>query len=139
VQAMPIVQYFVCVGSLLLTLLFFVDRNYPGVAAASRAEVDRSILRIKSAQRWPERIVFDTSAPPLLASSAMAERAASAAAPRDAFAMAPAVPPTIAPVRAAVAKPAPARRSRAARHPVSPAEAVRQANARDASPDEFWR
>src|SRR3954469_17034946 len=63
VQAMPIVQYFICVGSVLLTLLFFVDRNDPRAATAPRADVDRSILRIESAQRWPERIVFDSSAP----------------------------------------------------------------------------
>src|SRR3954447_4282506 len=118
---MPIIRYFICVGGLLLTLLFFLDQNQPSVAAASRAEVDRSILRIKSDQRWPERIVFDTNASPLRASPPVAE-SVTAAASRDAFAFAPAVPPTITPAKAAVEKPAAARRWKPARHRAIPAQ-----------------
>ena len=59
---MPIIRYFVFVGSALLALLFTVDRYFP--AATERAEaidVDRSIIRIHSATRFPEKIVFDMS------------------------------------------------------------------------------
>jgi len=76
---MPVTRYFICVGGLLLALLFLVDQNYPAAAVTPRAEVDRSILRIKSAQRWPERIVFDTTTSPRIASPVIAVVAANVA------------------------------------------------------------
>ena len=54
-------------------MLFISDRYLPKPSAQSffpEARVDKSIIRIKSAHKWPEPIVFDTSlltiVPPLL-------------------------------------------------------------------------
>jgi hypothetical protein len=138
---MPVARYFICVGSLLLALLFFLDRNDPSAAPAPRAEVDRSILRIKSAQRWPERIVFDTSTPPptaLLAVPVVAARVTAApdSGLRQALAMVPTVASAVEP--AVAGKPPPrVRRSRLARHRMAPVASFRQADVREASPFGF--
>ena len=59
---LPIIRYFVFVGSLLLALLFAADRYLSRPPDAIRsAEVDRTIIRIHSARTPPEKIVFDTS------------------------------------------------------------------------------
>ncbi|BBO11062.1 hypothetical protein CO683_11665 [Bradyrhizobium ottawaense] len=58
---MPIIRYFVFVGGLLLTLLFAADRYLPAPGEpAAMADPDRTIIRITSARRLPEKIVFDT-------------------------------------------------------------------------------
>ncbi|MBB4258634.1 MULTISPECIES: hypothetical protein [unclassified Bradyrhizobium] len=58
---MPIIRYFVCVGGLLVTLLFAADRYLPAPGEpAATADPDRTIIRITSARRLPEKIVFDT-------------------------------------------------------------------------------
>ena len=65
---MPIVRYFVCVGCLLLALLFAADRYLPAPAdGAGTAVIDKTIIRIHSARRLPERVVFDTRRPPMTA------------------------------------------------------------------------
>ena len=61
---MPLGRYFVFVGSLLLGMLFISDRYLPKVSAQNffrEAPVDKSIIHIKSAHKWPEPVVFDTS------------------------------------------------------------------------------
>ena len=59
---MPIIRYFVFVGSLLVALLFLADYLFPApLQARTEVDVDRSIIRIHSARTLPERIVFDTS------------------------------------------------------------------------------
>jgi hypothetical protein len=62
---MPILRYFVVVGAVLLGLMLVADRYFalPPVAevAATASPLDRSILRIHSDQKLPERIVFDTT------------------------------------------------------------------------------
>jgi hypothetical protein len=63
---MPVGRNFIFVGSILFALLLFADGYFPGRAVASHADVDRSILRIKSNHRWPERIVIDTSQPTIV-------------------------------------------------------------------------
>jgi hypothetical protein len=62
---MPLLRYFVYVGGALLALLFAVSPFMPAVPAveASKSTVDRSIIRIHSDRKWPERVVFDTSRP----------------------------------------------------------------------------
>jgi len=61
---MPLLRYFVFVGGALLTLLFAISAFAPPPAVeAAKPNVDLSIVRIHSAQKWPERIVFDTSRP----------------------------------------------------------------------------
>ena len=86
---MPLGRYFFSVGSLLLAMLFVADRYLPDSPQSfvREAQVDKSIIRIKSAHKWPERIVIDTSLPtivpapsPVLASAPVIDR------PREAFA-----------------------------------------------------
>ena len=61
---MPIRQYFVWVGSVLLVALFAADWWLPDPAAHSHCAMapnERVNLRIHSDHRWPERVVFDTA------------------------------------------------------------------------------
>jgi hypothetical protein len=63
---MPLFRYFVFVGGTLLALLFISDavlpgQSLPGYMNASSSELPA--FRIRSDQKWPERIVFDTSVP----------------------------------------------------------------------------
>jgi hypothetical protein len=61
---MPIRQYFVWVGSVLLVALFAADWWLPGPAAHSHSAIpptERVNLRIRSDHKWPERVVFDTA------------------------------------------------------------------------------
>jgi hypothetical protein len=62
--AMPIRQYFVWVGSVLLVALFAADWWLPDPAAHSPSAIapnERVNLRIRSDHKWPERVVFDTA------------------------------------------------------------------------------
>jgi len=61
---MPIRQYFLWVGSILLVALFLADWLLPVPIAHPHSEIppnERVNLRIRSDQQWPERIVFDTA------------------------------------------------------------------------------
>lgn len=70
---MPIARYFFFVGGVLLALLFAVDAYVPkepvvgstAVAAAAVA-AENPTLRIRSARKWPERVVYDTSLPTIV-------------------------------------------------------------------------
>ncbi|GLR91712.1 hypothetical protein [Bradyrhizobium iriomotense] len=65
---MPIRQYFVWVGSVLLLLLFVADWLLPALPAHSHSAIapsERANLRIRSDQKWPERVVFDTAHAPV--------------------------------------------------------------------------
>jgi len=114
---MPLGRYCVFIGSLLLALLFLADWYLPPIAPPARAELDRSIIRLHSRHRWPERIVIDTSLPTIVPPPAtVAEILPEKSPPRDrspreAFAQA-APPQAVAP--AIAAKPAPKRRTRTA-------------------------
>jgi hypothetical protein len=47
-------------------MLFIADRYWPDSSSQTffrEARVDKSIIRIKSAHKWPERITIDTSLP----------------------------------------------------------------------------
>jgi hypothetical protein len=93
---MPLRQYFTWVGSLLLAGLFAADWLFPVPVHALRYEIppNQTVnLRIRSDQKWPEKVVFDTT--PSLRSVAGAspesevvsnQRFALAGQPRDAFA-----------------------------------------------------
>jgi hypothetical protein len=75
---MPLARYFVFVGGVLLALLFISDAFLPKLPVVAGAEtvVDKSIIRIRSDRKWPERIVFDTSLPTIvLPATAPAARA----------------------------------------------------------------
>lgn len=83
---MPLARYFVFVGGALMALLFAFDALSPKAVAdsgvQSAAAIDKSTLRIRSEQKWPDRIVFDTTQPtsapkPVETPVAMAAQAAS--------------------------------------------------------------
>ena len=61
---MPLARYLIWVGSVLLALLFVADAYLPKLPAV-QASTDASpvLIRIHAVQRWPERVVLDTSAP----------------------------------------------------------------------------
>ena len=52
---------------MLLALLFLADWYLPQPAAMpARADVDRTVIRLHSSHKWPERIVIDTSLPTIV-------------------------------------------------------------------------
>lgn len=99
---MPVARYFFFVGGLLLGLLFLADWYFPKlIAPPATAEVDKSIIRLHSAHKWPEATVFDTSLPTIVPPAAAAVAAEMLAPPatrpaKEAYAMAV---PEAAPVR----------------------------------------
>jgi hypothetical protein len=119
VMGMPLGRYFVFTGTLLLALLFLADWYMPHPAAPPvRAEVDRTVIRLHSGHKWPERIVIDTSLPTIVPPPAMiAENLPDRSPPpvrsmRAAFAQ---VTPPRAVAPAIAAKSAPKRRIRTVR------------------------
>jgi hypothetical protein len=104
---MPLGRYFGFAGSLLLALLFLADWCIPKQsAAANRADVDRSIIRIRTMHKWPEAIVFDTSLPTITSPAVIAAEVPATRTPRDALALLPQTSPaTAAYTPAAEAKP----------------------------------
>ena len=62
---MPIARYFIIVGGTLAALLFIAGWCLPTPPAmfAHQLAIDRLIIRIKSARKWPEKVVLDTSQP----------------------------------------------------------------------------
>jgi hypothetical protein len=60
---MPLARYFFYVGGVLLALLFIADAYLPRLPVVHRADKISYNIRIHSDQRWPERIVYDTSLP----------------------------------------------------------------------------
>ena len=65
---MPIGRYIAFVGSLLVAMLFIANWLLPmdPTLSATSEQADKQIIRIKSDRKWPERIVFDTSAPTIV-------------------------------------------------------------------------
>jgi len=68
VNKVPIGRYIAFVGSLLLAMLFIADWLLPmgPTQSATSGEADKQTIGIKSDHKWPERIVFDTSAPTIV-------------------------------------------------------------------------
>jgi hypothetical protein len=86
---MPLARYFLFVGGVLLALLFVINAVTPNLTdslapvtstGSVRADsgADKSILRIRSDQKWPEAVVYDTSLPTIVPASAKAETRAPA-------------------------------------------------------------
>jgi hypothetical protein len=108
---MPIGRYFAFMGSVLLALLLVADFYLPKPPALepARREAQVSGIRIASAAKLPELIVFDTTQPTIVPPPAPVMAAAATAAPpelniqslpRDAFALAtPVSKPSTIPVR----------------------------------------
>ena len=66
---MPVARYFLFVGGVLLALLLAIDAFTPQqVAVASNAApgIDKTVVRIRSDQKLPERVVYDTSLPTIV-------------------------------------------------------------------------
>src|SRR5260370_37288610 len=66
---MPVVRYFVLVGGVLLALLFLLNEVLPQLPVAERVAEsgpNRSVIRINSDRKWPERVVFDTNMPTIV-------------------------------------------------------------------------
>jgi hypothetical protein len=60
----PISRYFIFVGSALAALLLISGGllpNSPATFADQSVAVDRAVIRIESAKKWPEQVIFDTS------------------------------------------------------------------------------
>lgn len=76
---MPLARYFVFVGGALVALLLAFDFFSPKAVAESGIQsagiVDKTTLRIKSEQKWPERIVSDTTQPTIVPKAAKTQAA----------------------------------------------------------------
>ena len=79
---MPLARYFVIVGGALMALLFVFDFFSPKASADSgihsAGPVDKTTMRIRSEQKLPERIVFDTTQPTIAAKAAQTQTAQTA-------------------------------------------------------------
>ncbi len=60
---MPLARYFMYVGGTLLLLLFVADFSLPKSPTRERPSEESYLIRIHSDQKWPERLVYDTTAP----------------------------------------------------------------------------
>src|SRR4029078_10539510 len=81
---MPVVRYFLFVGGVLLALLLAVDAFSPqqvAVASNSAAGLDKTVVRIRSDQKLPERVVYDTNPPTIVPPTASVQVAAAPVAP----------------------------------------------------------
>jgi len=79
---MPVARYFLYVGGVLIALLFAVAAMLPPEAAVHSAPgIDRSTVRIHSDQKLPERVVFDTTLPPVVPAAKVQTAAAPAPVP----------------------------------------------------------
>ena len=93
---MPVLRYFLCVGGVLLALLFVSDAWLPKMPVAERADANLPVIRIHSERKWPQRIVFDTSrlvaapAPTAVALPAAVAALSAKVRVREAFAQLPA-------------------------------------------------
>jgi hypothetical protein len=78
---MPLARYFVFVGGGLMALLLVADFFSPKAVAESgihsAGPVDKTTLRIRSEQKLPERIVFDTTQPTIVPKAAQTAQAVS--------------------------------------------------------------
>jgi hypothetical protein len=93
---MPLGRYLMFTTSVLLALMFMTDRYLPkSPPEPMRAEADRSILRIHSAQKWPDAVVIDTSLPTITPPQPIAASIPVMTIPRDAFAQLPSTAPVM--------------------------------------------
>ena len=66
---MPVARYFLFVGGVLLALLLAIDAFVPQqavVASQAGPSIDKTVVRIRSDQKPPERVVYDTSLPTIV-------------------------------------------------------------------------
>ena len=75
---MPVARYFLFVGGVLLALLLAIDALVPQqavVASQAAPSVDKTVVRIRSDQKPPERVVYDTSLPTIVPPPAVTAQA----------------------------------------------------------------
>lgn len=75
---MPVARYFLFVGGVLLALLLAIDALVPQqavVASQAAPSVDKTVVRIRSDQKPPERVVYDTSLPTIVPPPTMTAQA----------------------------------------------------------------
>jgi hypothetical protein len=61
---LPIARYFIFVGGTLAALLFipgWLLPERPAMFAVQSVAFDRAVIRIKSAHKWPEKVILDTN------------------------------------------------------------------------------
>ena len=76
---MPVARYFLFVGGVLLALLLAINAFVPEqavVASQAGPSVDKTVVRIRSDQKPPERVVYDTSLPTIVPPAVTAQAAA---------------------------------------------------------------
>ena len=80
---MPVARYFLFVGGMLLALLFALDAFAPQQMAVGNTapSINKTVVRIRSDQKLPERVVYDTSLPTIVPPAAATQIAAAPAAP----------------------------------------------------------
>ena len=81
---MPVARYFLFVGGTLLALLFALDAFVPQqtvLAGNAAPSINKTVVRIRSDQKLPERVVYDTSLPTIVPPAAATQIAAAPAAP----------------------------------------------------------
>jgi hypothetical protein len=118
----PLGRYFAFVGGLLLVLLFLADWYMPKLSAEpTRADIDRSVIRIHSRHKWPEAVVIDTSLPTIVPPMVIVAEAPVRKSAREALALFAQAPPVVAAAETKLV--APRRAARTAR-----TEARRAAN-----------
>ena len=81
---MPVARYFLFVGGMLLALLFALDAFAPqqlAVADNTAPSINKTVVRIRSDQKLPERVVYDTSLPTIVSPAAASQITAAPAGP----------------------------------------------------------
>jgi hypothetical protein len=79
---MPVARYFLFVGGVLLALLLAIDAFFPQqavVASQAAPSLDKTVVRIRSDQKPPERVVYDTSLPTIVPPAVTVQAVAPAA------------------------------------------------------------
>ncbi|KRR27235.1 hypothetical protein CQ13_22495 [Bradyrhizobium retamae] len=77
-------RYFLFVGGVLLALLVAIDAFVPQqavVASQGVSSLDKTVVRIRSDQKLPERVVFDTSLPTIVPAPSVTAQAVAPSAP----------------------------------------------------------
>jgi hypothetical protein len=93
---MPLKRYFGIVGGLLLGLLLAADWYFPSPVSGKEAGgIDKTVIRITSAHRWPDRIVFDTNQPTIFPPPVIVAKIPTRNSPREAFAQLPTPTPVV--------------------------------------------
>jgi len=134
---MPVARYFLFVGGVLLALLFALDAFAPqqvAVAGNAAPSIDKTVVRIRSDQKPPERVVYDMSLPTIVPPAAKTQVAAAPPAPvadpgaqarvRDTFAQF--VPAEAKKLEKQVEPQAPRKRKIARSHPAQPLRLAQQ-------------